>query len=66
MVSYSEIVEAPLEKVWKDFIYKIEHPENFVPGVSNVMMKEKTDAFVIRQMDISLPVCSQTNLNFHS
>ena len=55
MVSYSEIIEAPLEKVWEHFIYKIEHPENFVPGVSNVVMKEKTDDFVIRQMDISLP-----------
>ena len=55
MVSYSEIIEAPLATVWEHFIYKIEHPEHFVPGVSNVIVKEKTDAYVIRQMDISLP-----------
>lgn len=55
MVTYSETIEAPLEIVWEHFLYKIEHPEHFVPGVSNVIIKEKTKDFVIRQMDISLP-----------
>lgn len=55
MVSYSETIEAPIESVWKHFLYKIEHPEHFVPGVSNVIVKEKTDSYVIRQMDIYLP-----------
>jgi hypothetical protein len=54
MVSYTTNIKVPIEKVWQHFIYKIEHPENFVPGVSNVIIKEKTADFVIRDMDIIL------------
>ncbi|MBC7864320.1 MAG: DUF1857 family protein [Bacteroidia bacterium] len=55
MISYSENIQMPLDLVWKNFIYKIEHPEHFVPGVSNVLIKEKTDEFIIREMDIEPP-----------
>ena len=55
MVSYTTNIKASLEKVWQHFIYKIENPENFVPGVSNVLIKEKTADFLIREMDIFLP-----------
>lgn len=53
MVSYSEIVESSINKVWEHFIYKIDNPQYFVPGVSNVIIKEKNDDFVIREMDIT-------------
>ena len=52
MISYSENIKVPLDVVWQHFIYKIEHPENFVPGVSNVAIKENNDAYIIREMDI--------------
>lgn len=54
MVSHSETINAPIATVWEHFIYKIEHPEHFVPGVSNVVIREKTDDYVIRAMDIAL------------
>ena len=38
MIQYSTNVKATLDEVWQQFIYKIEHPENFVPGVSNVII----------------------------
>ncbi len=53
MVQHSEIVNAPLEKVWEQLIYKIYNPENFVPGVSDVEIMEKNENFVIRQMKIN-------------
>jgi ribosome-associated toxin RatA of RatAB toxin-antitoxin module len=53
MVQYSVIVNATLEKVWSHLIYKIEKPENFVPGVSDVIILEKNNDFVTRQMTIT-------------
>lgn len=55
MTYYSTIVNASLEKVWNHLIYKIENPENFVPGVSNIIISEKNSEFVIRQMTITTP-----------
>lgn len=52
MIRYSENIKAPIDIIWQDFIYKIEHPENFVPGVSNVSIKENNDAYTLREMDI--------------
>ena len=49
------MVNQPIDKVWKHFINKIEHPENFVPGVSNVKILESTKDYVIREMDIKTP-----------
>ncbi|MFM9988761.1 AtaL-like protein [Flavobacterium sp.] len=53
MVQYSVIVNASLDKVWSHLIYKIEKPENFVPGLSNVIILEKNNDFVTRQMTIT-------------
>jgi hypothetical protein len=52
MITYSENINVPIAVVWKHFIHKIEHPENFVPGISNVSIKENTDQYIIREMDI--------------
>ena len=53
MVQYTTIVNVSLEKVWEQLIYKIENPENFVPGVSEVEIIEKTEKFVVRKMKIT-------------
>lgn len=55
MISHSEKIKVPIEKVWEHFLYKIEHPEHFVPGASNAVIKEKNSDYVIREMDIALP-----------
>lgn len=55
MISYTESLPIPIEKVWKHFLNKIEHPENFVPGVSEVEIREKNDEFVIRAMSLTTP-----------
>ena len=54
MISYSAVAKASLKDVWEHFIYKIDNPQHFVPGVSNVIIKEKNDDYVIRQMDIQI------------
>lgn len=53
MVHYTTIVKASLEKVWQELLFKIEKPENFVPGVSNVTILEKNNNSVTRQMTIT-------------
>lgn len=53
MAQFSTIVNASLEKVWEHLILKIEHPENFVPGVSNVLILEKTPDYFIREMTVT-------------
>jgi len=53
MVQFSAIVNASLEKVWQHLIFKIEKPENFVPGVSDVLILEKNEDFVTRKMTIT-------------
>jgi ribosome-associated toxin RatA of RatAB toxin-antitoxin module len=52
MVHFSTIVNATLEKVWFHLLNKIEKPENFVPGVSDVIILEKNTEFVLRQMTV--------------
>jgi ribosome-associated toxin RatA of RatAB toxin-antitoxin module len=54
MVHYTTIVNASLEKVWEHLILKIEKPENFVPGVSDVIILEKKEDFVNRKMTITV------------
>lgn len=53
MVQFTTIVNASLEKVWQHLILKIEKPENFVPGVSDVIILEKKEDFVTRKMTIT-------------
>jgi ribosome-associated toxin RatA of RatAB toxin-antitoxin module len=55
MVQFTTTVNASLEKVWNHLLYKIEHPENFVPGVSNIIISERNSEFVIRQMTVTTP-----------
>ena len=55
MVQFTTIVKASLEKVWEHLIHKIEKPENFVPGVSNVIISEKNTDFILRQMTVTSP-----------
>ena len=53
MVQFSTTVNATLEKVWQHLLLKIERPENFVPGVSDVVILEKKEDFVTRKMTIT-------------
>jgi len=62
MVSHSEIVALHIDKVWAHLVYKIEHPENFVPGISNVQIQEKTAEYVLRAMDLTSPDGSKATL----
>ncbi|MFY7988823.1 MAG: AtaL-like protein [Flavobacterium sp.] len=55
MVQFTTTVNASLEKVWNHLLYKIKHPENFVPGVSNIIISERNSEFVIRQMTVTTP-----------
>ena len=48
MAQFTTIVKAPLENVWRHLIFKIENPENFVPGISDVFILEKNDWAGIR------------------
>ena len=52
MITYSEKINVSFDQVWKHLVHKIKYPENFVPGVSNVYIKEETDNFVKRETDI--------------
>ncbi len=54
MASFSTSIEASIAKVWEHLLHKIEHPEAFVPGVSEVIILEKNDDFVVRQMTITV------------
>ena len=55
MAQFTTIVKAPLENVWRHLIFKIENPENFVPGISDVFILEKNDNFVLRKMMECVP-----------
>jgi hypothetical protein len=54
MTSFSTNIEASIATVWEHLLHKIEHPEVFVPGVSNVIILEKKDDYVVRQMTITM------------
>ena len=62
MVSHSEIVAVPIHKVWEHFIYKVKHPEHFVPGVSKVVLLETTNDYLIREMGIQPPHSRQIKI----
>jgi ribosome-associated toxin RatA of RatAB toxin-antitoxin module len=55
MISHSTTIPASIENVWKNFLLKIAHPENFVPGVSNIEILEEKPNEVLRAMDIQTP-----------
>lgn len=51
-ISHTEIINAPIATVWDALVLKIEQPQFFVPNVSNVLILEKTQEFVVRQMTL--------------
>jgi len=53
MVQYATTVNASLELTWENLLDKIENPQNFVPGVSDVIISEKNTDFVLRQMTVT-------------
>lgn len=53
MAQFSTIVNASFETTWNHLILKIEHPENFVPGISNVYILEKTADYIVREMMVT-------------
>lgn len=53
MSQFTTVVNAPLDKVWSDLILKIERPEKFVPGISDVIIIEKNNDYVTRQMTVT-------------
>jgi len=55
MAEFTTIVQASLERVWEQLLYKIEQPQPFVPGITEVLIHEKTSAFVLREMTIVTP-----------
>lgn len=55
MPRYSANINKPIAKVWEHFIFKIDNPQHFVPGVSDVVVKEKNKDFTIREMTITTP-----------
>lgn len=53
MVQFTTTVNASLELTWKNLLDKIDNPQNFVPGVSDVIISEKNTDFVLRQMTVT-------------
>ena len=39
-----QVLHAPLDVVWEQLVKKVYHPENFVPGVSEVKILEDDSA----------------------
>ena len=52
MPQFTAIVAAPLEEVWKSLLLKIEQPQHFVPGVTEVLLLEQTEDYVLRKMTV--------------
>lgn len=55
MLQYSAQLNVSIQKVWEHLLYKIDHPQYFVPGVSDVVILEKTATYVMRKMKITMP-----------
>ncbi len=53
MVQFTTVVNVSLENVWAHLNYKIEYPQHFVPGVSNVIISERNSDFVLREMMVT-------------
>lgn len=52
-MKFSLLLDVPIELVWENFIYKIEHPADFVPGVSHVEILERHSAYTSRLMNLT-------------
>ena len=54
--AYSQKINAPLSLVWEQLVNKVYHPENFVPGVSDVqILEDGPGSRAVRQMSITTP-----------
>lgn len=59
-ISHTKIISASIHDVWKHLLYKIDHPEHFVPNVSGVEILEKNEVATIRKMTVTLPTQTMT------
>ena len=59
-ISHTEIIDASLNDVWKHLLFKINHPEHFVPNVSGVEILEKNEVATIRKMTVTMPTQTMT------
>ncbi len=59
-ISHTEIIDAYIHDVWKHLLFKIDHPEHFVPNVSGVEILEKSAAAAIRKMTVAMPTQTMT------
>ena len=59
-ISHTEIIDASIHDVWKHLLYKIDHPEHFVPNVSGVEILEKNETATIRKMTVAMPTQTMT------
>ncbi len=59
-ISHSEIIDASIHDVRKHVLFKIDHPQHFVPNVSGVEILEKNGAATIRKMTVTLPTQTMT------
>jgi len=54
LITYSEVINSPIDHVWKHLLLKTEHPEKFIPAISNVEILDRTPNYIIRKMEISV------------
>lgn len=59
-ISHTEIISASIHDVWKHLLFKINHPQHFVPNVSGVEILKKNEAATIRKMTVTLPTQTMT------
>ncbi|CAF1550196.1 unnamed protein product, partial [Didymodactylos carnosus] len=51
-IEHTEKINATFLTVWKLMLDKIEHPSNYTPGVSNIVLVENTSEYIIREMTL--------------
>ncbi len=59
-------VSAPLEVLWKLLVDKIEHPQVYVPGVSEVKILEKDAQSTLREMTLPDYYCFRYRKTFRA
>lgn len=52
MHRFTALVSKSIEDVWTHLVYKVDAPQHFVPGVQDVEILEKTEAYTIRKMTV--------------
>lgn len=49
-ISYSAEVFAPFETIWQLMLYRIEHPQGYLPGSEDARIIERHDDFLVREV----------------